>query len=60
MSVSEFGSMISRKIEIPYDVSLFVNGTTYIRSDKDLIDVYDNYHDKEDEFLYIAYTDILS
>ena len=58
MSVSEFSSMISRKIEIPYDVSLFVNGTTYIPFDKDLIDVYDNYHDKEDEFLYIAYTNI--
>ena len=62
LTVSQFSFMIRKRIEIQQEEAFFllVNGKTSITGDSNLSDIYERHADKEDGFLYIAYSSELT
>ena len=62
LTVSNFNLMIRKRIEIPQEAAFYLlaNGKASITGDRLLSDVYDEYKDQEDGFLYIAYASELT
>jgi GABA(A) receptor-associated protein len=62
LTVSQFSFIIRKRLEISKDAALFllVCGKHSITGDTSISEIYDKYSDKEDGFLYIAYTSELT
>ena len=62
LTVSQFNSMIRKRIEIPQEGAfyLLVNGKNSITGDTVLSEIYDKNKDPEDGFLYITYASELT
>ena len=62
LTVSNFNLMIRKRIEIPQEAAFYLlaNGKASITGDRLLSDVYEEYRDPEDGFLYIAYASELT
>ena len=62
LTVSQFSFIIRKRLEISKDAALFllVCGKHSITGDTSVGEIYEKYSDKEDGFLYIAYTSELT
>ena len=60
LSIIEFTDMIRKSLKLQEGEALFllVNGKYSIGGEKPIADVYKNYKDKEDGFLYIVYSSL--
>ncbi len=62
LTVSQFSFIIRKRLEISKDAALFllVCGKHSITGDTSISEIYEKYVDKDDGFLYIAYTSELT
>ena len=62
LTVSQFNFMIRKRLEINKEEAFFLlaNGKTALSGDNNLNDIYKRYKDKDDGFLYIAYSSELT
>ena len=62
LSVTNFSLMIRKRIEIPQEAAFYLlaNGKHSLTGDKLLNDVYTEFKDPDDHFLYIAYASELT
>ena len=62
LTVSQFNFMIRKRIEINKEETFFLlaNGKTALSGDANLLEMYEKYKDKDDGFLYIAYSSELT
>ena len=58
LTVAQFTFMIRKRLELPKEAAfyLLVGGKHSIVGERPLNDIYENYKDSEDGFLYIAYS----
>jgi GABA(A) receptor-associated protein len=62
LTVSQFSFIIRKRLELSKDAALFllVSGKHSITGDTSISEIYEKYSDKDDGFLYIAYTSELT
>lgn len=62
ITIADLMLIIRKKLELQKEASMFmlVNGKTSVTGQQGIKEVYENYKDKEDGYLYIAYTSELT
>ena len=58
LTLSQFSYIVNKKLDLEKTAALFllINGTNSVTGDTTVAQIYEEHKDKEDGFLYIAYT----